>query len=326
MTGLDLTGLDEYAPAVGGVKLVSALVDTDLEVVFGQVEGKAAELKVSGDVSVRKFAADNKAGLPWHLEGERLTVRVKDLDLMLQSPIAADIEAADLYFQQSDKPKLHINALSVSDARADLATRKASFTLAATLNDKGSLKAGGNVGWAPLSAELDIDMVDADIVATQGMLIERPGMLITKGLASFKGTVAAAGSPLSATVKGDARITDFNMLDRVTQEDLLRWKELEVSGITAKTLPLDVAIKSVVQSDFYARIIIMPDGSLRLRDVMAPSGGTLPMLHAAEQAVERQAEQKTEKKVEKTPSGTVTTATVAEEKPALPVRERRSLI
>ena len=320
LTGLDLTGLDEYAPAVGGIKLVSALVDTDLELVFGQVEGKAAELKVSGDVSVRKFAADNKAGLPWHLEGERLTVRVKDLDLMLQSPIAADIEAADLYFQQSDKPKLHINALSVSDARADLATRKASFTLAATLNDKGSLKAGGNVGWAPLSAELDIDMVDADIVATQGMLIERPGMLITKGLASFKGTVAAAGSPLSATVKGDARITDFNMLDRVTQEDLLRWKELEVSGITAKTLPLDVAIKSVVQSDFYARIIIMPDGSLRLRDVMAPSGGTLPMLHAAEQAVERQAEQKTEKKVEKTPSGTVTTATVAEGKPALPVR------
>ena len=317
--GLDLTGIDEYAPTLQGIKLQAGLVDTDLEVVFGKVGDKPADIRVSGDITLRKLDVKNGQGLPWQVGGERATLHLKNVDLMLNSPLEVAVDAADLYFQQSDKPKLHINALNIADVRADMAASKASFALTATINNEGSLKTSGSVGWAPLSADLDVDMVDVDIVATQGMLVDRQGLLITKGLASFAGKVKAGGAPLNVAIQGDAKVRDYNMLDTGTQEDLLRWKMLEINGLNLNTAPLDVAIKSVVQSDFYARIIIMPDGTLRLRDVMAP-GGKLPMAHAAEQVVVKQAEVQAEKKVEKKGKGTVTTATVEEGNVALPVR------
>lgn len=320
LQGLDLTGVDEYAPQVQGIKLASALVDTDLEVVFGQAENKPADLRVQGDIVLRDFAVSNNAGLQWRANGERAVLHIKKMDLMLQAPIEASVDAGNIYFQQSDMPKMHINTLSVSDINVDVAAHKASFALAATINDKGRLQTSGNVGWLPVTADLKVDAQDVDIVATQGMIVERPGLLITKGLGSFAGTVAASGSPMNVKVVGDARVTDFSMLDKGNQDDLLRWRSLEVNGIKVNTWPLDVAIKSIVQSDFYARIIIMPDGSLRLRDVMAPSGGSMAIIHAAEKQVEKQAEAKVDKAVEKTAKGTVTTATVAEDKPALPVR------
>lgn len=328
LSGLDLTGVDEYAPQVSGIKLGSALLDTDLAVTFGQLDNKPAELTVKGDITLRQFALDNKGSLPWKVHGERATLHLAKMDLMLRAPIEASVDANDIYFQQSDKPQMHINTLSMADINADVAGHKASFSLAATLNDKGTLKTSGKVGWAPVTAELDIDANNVDIVPTQNMLFERPGILTTRGAASFKGTVVAGGNPLNAHIKGDASISDFNMLDKVTQEDLLRWRSLEVVGLDANTFPLDVAIKSVIHSNFYARIIVMPDGTLRLRDVMAQTGGTLPVVDATQKLVAKQAEAQAEtqakvqvdKKVEKTPSGTVTTATVTEEKPALPIR------
>lgn len=319
LQGLDLTGVDEYAPQVKGLKLASALVDTDLEVVFGQLEGKPADLRVQGDITLRDFAVSNNVGLQWRANGERAVLHIKKMDLMLQSPIEAAVDGSNIYFQQNEMPKMHINTLSVADINVDVAAHKASFALNASINDKGKLQTSGNVGWMPVTADFKVDAQDVDIVSTQGMIVDRPGLLITKGLGSFSGTIAAAGSPMNVKVIGDAKVTDFNMLDKGNQDDLLRWRSLEVNGIKVNTWPLDVAIKSIVQSDFYARIIIMPDGSLRLRDVMAASGGNLAMIHAAEQQVEKQAEAKAEKQVAKTAKGTVTTA-VVEEKPALPIR------
>lgn len=320
LQGLDLMGMDEYAPQVQGLKLGSAVVDTDLEVVFGQLDDKPADLRVQGDITLRDFAVSNNAGLQWRANGERAVLHIKKMDLMLQSPIEAAVDASNVYFQQSDMPKMHINTLSVADINVDVAAHKASFALDATINDKGKLQTSGNVGWLPLTADFKVDAQDVDVVPTQGMIVDRPGLLITKGMGNFTGTISASGSPLNVKVVGDARVTDFNMLDKGNQDDLLRWKSLDVSGIKVNTWPLDVAIKSVVQSDLYARIIIMPDGSLRLRDVMAASGGRMAIMHAAEKQVEKQTEAKVDKAVEKTAKGTVTTATVADEKPALPIR------
>lgn len=320
LQGLDMTGVDAYAPTIKGLKLASALVDTDLEIVFGQDGDKPADLRVQGNITLRDFAIDNSAGLPWHVRGERVVLQLQELDLMLKSPITAAIEGSNIAFQQSDKPTLHVNTFSVSDIEADVAAKKISLALAATINEKGSLKASGNAGWAPLVAEFKVDATDVDIVPTQGMLIDRPGMLITRGLASFSGTVAASGSPLNVKAVGDASISDFDLLDKGNQDDLLRWRSLDVHGIVANTFPLDVAIKTVIFADFYARVVITPDGSLRLRDVMSQSGGTLPMVHAAHEVTEHQAEVLADKKVEKRGKGVVTTAAVKEEKLPLPVR------
>lgn len=326
LDGFDLTGVDEYAPPLGGIQLKSALVDTQLEVSFGQVESKAADIRVSGDVSLRKFELANKGKLPWNLRGDRLTLNLKNVDAMLRSPLDMALAGEKIRFQQDDKPEMVVNTLAVSDLKVDPAGKGAALNLAATINGKGSLKAEGRLGWTPVSADFKIDAEQVDIVALQRMLVDRRDLLITKGAASFKGTVKAAGEPLNVAVNGDASVDDFNMLDTGTNEDLLRWRSLAVSGVAANTHPLDVSIKSIAQSDFFARVVIMPDGTLRLKDVMA-DGDKPPVAAAAATTekpaapqVEQQADQQADKKVQKTPTGTVTTAEVAPARAPLPVR------
>lgn len=315
LDGFNLTGIDEYAPQIGGIRLNSALVDTQLEVSFGQVENKAADIRVNGDVSLHKFDIDNKGRLPWRLRGDRATLHLKNVDAMLRSPFEAGADGDGIHFQQSDKPEMVVNSFSVNDVKVDPAAKTAALNMTATINGKGTLKADGRLAWAPLSADFKVDADQVDIVATQGMVVEREGLLITKGAANFKGTIKASGTPLNVAINGDASVRDFNMLDTGTNEDLLRWRNLDLSGVAVNTLPLDVSIKSLVQSDFFARIVIMPDGTLRLKDVMA-EGGKLPMAAAMEATVEKQAE----KKVQKSSSGTVTTAEVGQDKTPMPVR------
>ena len=320
LDALDLTGIDEYAPALSGIKLATGLLDTQLEVNFVQSDNSPAAIRVNGDIALYGLDVDNKAGLPWRLRGERLTLHLNDFDPLLKQPVAASFDATRVQLAQGARPEMMIDKLSLSELRADMNARTVSFVLDSTINGKGHLKAKGNAGWAPVSADVDIDAEQVDFVALQGWAIEkfdRPSLALTKGALSFAGHVkadAAGGdAPLKVAVNGDAHITDFNLLDKATSEDLLRWRDLEIAGIDVKTAPLSVDIKTVTQTDFFARVTIMPDGSIRLRDAL---------LHGEDEEGKTAAEPAADKAVEKTRTGTVTTASApnAEKKEALPVR------
>lgn len=316
LEGLDLTGVDQYAPPLKGISLLSGFLDTKLDVSFVQPGDAPAAIRISGDVVLRNLDVDNKAGLPWRFKGERLTLRMDGLDPFLKQPIKAALQAGNLSLVQGARPELKIDTLSVTDVLADMATSSTTFALDSTINGKGHLRAKGKAAWAPISADVEVDAEQVDFVALQGWALEkfdRPSLALTKGALSFAGKVRADGQPLNVAVQGKAGVSDFNLLDKATSEDLLRWRSLEVDGIDVKTAPLNVKIDSVVQNDLFARITIMPDGSIRLRDAL---------LHGEESEAEKKAEQRAEaagKEVEKTRGGTVTTADVPEKKQALPV-------
>ena len=320
LDGLDLTGVDQYAPPLKGISLLSGLLDTKLDVSFVQPGDAPASIRISGDVVLRNLNVDNKAGLPWQFKGERLAVRLDGLDPFLKQPVKAALQADNLSLVQGTRPELKIDTLSLNDVVADMATSTTTFALDSTINGKGHLRAKGKAGWAPVSADAELDVEQVDFVALQGWVLEkmdRPSLALTKGALSFAGKVRADGQPLNVAVLGKAGISDFNLLDKATSEDLLRWRSLEVDGIDVKTAPLNVKIASVVQSDLFARITITPDGSIRLRDAL---------LHGEESEAEKNAEQEAEqqaeaagKEVEKTRAGTVTTADVPAKKQALPV-------
>lgn len=316
LDGLDLTGVDQYAPPLKGINLLSGLLDTKLDVSFVQPADAPAVIRISGDVVLRNLDVDNKAGLPWRLKGERLAVHLDGLDPFLKQPVKSALQADKLSLVQGARPELKIDTLSVTDVLADMATSSTTFALDSTINGKGHLRAKGKAAWAPVSADVEVDAEQVDFVALQGWALEkfdRPSLALTKGALSFAGKVRADGQPLNVAVQGKAGISDFNLLDKATSEDLLRWRSLEVDGIDVQTAPLNVKIDSVVQSDLFARITIMPDGSIRLRDAL---------LHGEESEAEKKAEQRAEaagKEVEKTRGGTVTTAEVPQKKQALPI-------
>lgn len=312
LDGLDLTGVDQYAPPLKGIKLLSGLLDANLDVSFVQPGDAPAAIRINGDVVLRDLGIDNQAGLPWRVAGERLALHLDDFDPFLKQPVKAAVQAANLRLVQGTRPELLINALSLVDVVADMASSSVQFALDSTINGKGHLRAKGNAAWAPVSADVEVDAEQVDFVALQGWLLEklaRPSLALTRGALSFAGNIKAGGTPLNVAVSGKAGISDFNLLDKATSEDLLRWRSLDVAGIDVNTAPLKVKIDSVVQNDLFARITIMPDGSIRLRDAL---------LQREEHEAEQQAGA-AGKEVEKVGAATVTTLDVPEKKQPLPV-------
>ncbi|HTH95243.1 MAG TPA: DUF748 domain-containing protein [Rhodocyclaceae bacterium] len=338
LSDFDLTGVDEYAPDLKGLKLLSGLLDTDLNVTFSQIDGKPAALSVTGDVVLRKLGVDNKKGLPWQVNGERLALHLKQFDPMLKQPIDAGFDLANLRFKQGDKPELLVNTLDLSDAHVDMATHKASFKLDATTNGRGHLALSGSAGWAPVSADVTVNADQIDLVALQGFVFDAPSVIATKGALSFKGAIKAIPgddkTAFNVAVTGDAGITDLYVLDKGTHDQLLGWSRVDVSGIDVKTAPLDVGVQSIAATDLFARVTVTPEGKLRLKDVLSERSGTqgdsagnadsaksaTPTVEAGDQGNDNQASGKETKKT--TGGGTVTTAPapVTPERKSLPIR------
>lgn len=336
LSDFDLTGVDEYAPDLKGLTLLSGLLDTDLNITFSQVDSKPAALAITGDIVLRKLGVDNKKGLPWQVNGERLALHLKQFDPMLKQPIDASLDAANVRFKQGDKPELLVNALNLSDAHVDMAAHKAAFKLNATTNGRGHLALSGNAGWAPLAADVSVDADQIDLVALQGFIFDSPSVIATKGALNFKGAIKAASADdkaaLNVAVTGDAGIADLYVLDKSTHDQLLGWSRVDVSGINVKTAPLDVDIQSIAATDLFARVTITPQGELRLKDVLAERSGAktdatkdgVPAAAAGDQSSDQSANSQAAGKETKktTGGGTVTTAPapVAPERKPLPVR------
>lgn len=150
------------------------------------------------------------------------------------------------------------------------------LALQATVNQHGSLETSGSLGWAPLAVDLVIDAKDIDLVALQGWAGDRLNALLTRGTASFRGKIKADGEPLKVAVNGESRFTNFNVLDKINAIDLLRWRSLDIGGIEFVNEPLRVNVASVALANFFAQVIISPEGRLNLSDILRTGDSVAP--------------------------------------------------
>ena len=146
------------------------------------------------------------------------------------------------------------------------------LSLKAAVNQRGSLETKGTLAWAPLAAELDVDARDIDLVALQGWAGDRMNAVVTRGAASFRGKVKADGSPVKVVLNGDSKFTNFNVLDKLATTDLMRWRSLDISGIEFVNEPLRVNASSVAIADFFAFVVLSPQGELNLKHIVRQEG------------------------------------------------------
>jgi hypothetical protein len=142
------------------------------------------------------------------------------------------------------------------------------LVLKAAVNKKGSLETEGTLAWAPLAVDLAIDAKDIDLVALQGWAGDRLNVLLTRGATSFKGKVKANGTPLKVMVNGASRFTNFNVIDKADASDLMRWRSLDIDGIEFVNEPLRVDINSISLADFFAFVMLSPEGQLNLKYIV----------------------------------------------------------
>jgi hypothetical protein len=93
----------------------------------------------------------------------------------------------------------------------------------------------------------------------------------------------ARGADGVLAVKGETRVADLSTVDDALKKDFIRWKDLRVADVSYRSQPASLRIGSVTALEPYVRMIIAPDRTVNLKQVlMAPGAKPQPAAPAAD--------------------------------------------
>ena len=179
---------------------------------------------------------------------------------------------------------LSVSALSVQATGAQLDGKKpvplrVSARVATGQADGGTLGFQGTVAWTPeLAVQGNLQLQELPAHALAPYVASQVNVDVVRADASFAGKVRFSTAPSGPTLalQGDAVLEDFraNTVPGSAQsfaEELLSWKALNVPGVDVSMAPgtaTRVAVREAALSDFYARIMVAPNGRLNLQDLL----------------------------------------------------------
>jgi hypothetical protein len=195
---------------------------------------------------------------------------------------ADDELAVDPGARESREP-LTLKAEEIGFNVSGLSTKegqRADASLSFRFNGKGKVVAKGSLTLQPLAAQVALDVKDIEIRPFQPYFADRVKIIVTNGGGSTSGNLSMThqeGTGPRITYKGDARLSRFSSIDKAKAEDFLTWESLHLGDFDVGYNPTFVHVKKVALSDFYVRIILHPDGSLNLQQILeAKPAGLIP--------------------------------------------------
>ncbi|MFT3850072.1 MAG: DUF748 domain-containing protein [Propionivibrio sp.] len=150
------------------------------------------------------------------------------------------------------------------------------------LNKKGEVSLSGNVRPSPLVTDMKLDVKGLELLPLQPYFSEKLNVEVTRGQVAVSGDLqlrqeeaAKAGDEpiLAGGFSGQATIGDFSAVDKLNSADFLRWKSFYFGKIDAKLHPDSLSISEIALSDFFARVIVTPEGKLNLMQIVRRPDG-----------------------------------------------------
>jgi hypothetical protein len=251
--------------------------DIDLDkttVTLGQVTLREGALNLTreadGTLNASRVAAPSKTAStpsrqqsPWLIALQRAEVdkwKIAFTDLAAKQPVKLVMD------------ELRLTATGLSNRKGS----KGQISLQSRVNDTGAIKVAGPVTINPIEAQLNVEVERFGLVPLQPYFTDKVNVLVSSGDLSVKGATRvalAADGAVSAGFNGDITLSDVASVDKAKSEDLLKWRSLFVSGVQYQYAPMTLSIDQVALSDFYARIIVFPDGRFNLQNIAAKSEG-----------------------------------------------------
>ncbi len=137
--------------------------------------------------------------------------------------------------------------------------------LSLTWNGRGRLAVAGSVQPFAPKGTLTLDASDLDLAPLAPYLEPEVSLRLADGRAGAKARIAfdASGAATSWTFAGDVRMDALALAERGNDE-LLRWRALEISGIDAASTPPRAKVKLVRLVEPRAKTYIWEDGTTSL--------------------------------------------------------------
>jgi hypothetical protein len=186
---------------------------------------------------------------------------------------------------QTNSEPVTITAKNLKVKGENISTAKNSkgrLALSLLLNDKGSISTTGTMGIEPMTADLKMELKGIEIPPLQPYFTDKVNINVTGGAISTAGNLSFASTEkneMKASYKGEASLTNFSSVDKLSGGDLLKFESLSFSDLNFGYTPLSVDIKGISLTDFYARIFIDSQGKINLQEIMkteAPKPGAPP--------------------------------------------------
>ena len=156
----------------------------------------------------------------------------------------------------------------------------ASLRLASGRFDPGKLAFDGSIGLTPVRAQGRLVLDRLPLQAFEPYLADALNIELLRADASFKGRVAyrqTAGGPV-AQLNGDLALEEFRANTLAPSEELLAWKALKLRGLQVALDPAratKVDVRETVLTDFFARVIVTPEGRINLQDLTSTSAASI---------------------------------------------------
>ncbi|NMQ29425.1 DUF748 domain-containing protein [Candidatus Accumulibacter phosphatis] len=213
-------------------------------------------------------AAQEDSSKPWELtlakyRGENLGLRFED---SVMSPVVVhSIEAMKVDAE---------NLSTEPGTTARIATRF-------RVNTKGDVEVGGTVKFFPLLTELKLAVKTLELIPLQPYFTEQLNVVLSSGQVSLSGDVrmrqapaagAAEAGKLAGSFTGEVVVANFAAVDKLDSSDFLKWKSLSFANIDARLNPNSLSIAEVGLAQFFARVVIDPQGKLNLSQIVRESG------------------------------------------------------
>jgi hypothetical protein len=143
------------------------------------------------------------------------------------------------------------------------------------LNGAGTLRAEGTLSLDPQKADFDLRIAGTPFVAFQPYASRYSRARHESGTVSVGGAISYAGSggKTSFRFRGAITLDRFRISDPALNEDIVRSDRLQVLGMDFSLTPRKLAIKEIVATHPYMRVIIGPDRTINIQNVMGGSKG-----------------------------------------------------
>jgi len=132
----------------------------------------------------------------------------------------------------------------------------------------GRVAAKGTVVLDKVSADLDLQADNLDLVRLQPYLGDSVALTLKSGAASAAGKARFADGGLS--FDGMAQVDRLHTIDNVLGQDFVNWRSLRLDGLRATTKPFAVKVREVTAREPYARVVVGPNYVMNVTSILNP--------------------------------------------------------
>jgi uncharacterized protein involved in outer membrane biogenesis len=166
---------------------------------------------------------------------------------------------------------LNLKAVNLSTEKGN----RGNVNLSMTVDKKGEVSVRGPVSIDPPRADFSIDVKNLNIRTFQSYFTDKVKINVTRGAVSMAGTLSLSQDSTEkpcAKYAGKFSVSNLVSIDKLHSNDFLNWKLLYFDQVDAGYNPFFFHSKGISLTDFYARIMINPDGTLNVQNIFREQG------------------------------------------------------